>query len=255
MQKTVLSTEEKKQRKSEYARKAYLAAKLGIPLEKRVVFTKDERVLRARQAGRDFYQRNKEKIQEYRAEYLSANKVAIKIRRLELAAKNKEVEIERSRLYRLANKDRINAYRRENAEAIKAQRRAHYLRNKEEIIEKVKIWAAANKDKVSAAHRAWGDANREQVRLISSSKRARKKGATGKLTNGIAAKLMLLQKGQCACCRASLKKTGHHLDHINPLALGGAHDDSNVQLLCPPCNMSKHAKNPVDFMQSRGFLI
>ena len=40
-----------------------------------------------------------------------------------------------------------------------------------------------------------------------------------------------------------------------PLARGGKHEASNLQLLCPPCNMSKNAKHPIDFMQQRGFLL
>lgn len=45
------------------------------------------------------------------------------------------------------------------------------------------------------------------------------------------------------------------MDHIMPLALGGTNTDDNIQLLCPTCNRSKHAKHPVDFMQQRGFLL
>lgn len=36
---------------------------------------------------------------------------------------------------------------------------------------------------------------------------------------------------------------------------GGANDKSNIQLLCPHCNLSKGAKHPVDFMQERGMLL
>lgn len=40
-----------------------------------------------------------------------------------------------------------------------------------------------------------------------------------------------------------------------PLARGGTNQRTNLQLLCPPCNLSKSAKDPIDFMQSRGFLL
>ena len=43
--------------------------------------------------------------------------------------------------------------------------------------------------------------------------------------------------------------------HIIPLALGGANDDLNVQLLTPDCNQRKKAQHPVDYMQSQGFLL
>ncbi|MGL5935922.1 MAG: HNH endonuclease, partial [Cetobacterium sp.] len=36
---------------------------------------------------------------------------------------------------------------------------------------------------------------------------------------------------------------------------GGAHCDSNVQLLCPTCNLRKAAKDPVVFMQEMGRLL
>lgn len=68
-------------------------------------------------------------------------------------------------------------------------------------------------------------------------------------------KLLVLQRGRCACCRCDLRNEKYHLDHHMPLALGGAHDDRNMQLLCKTCNLSKHSKHPVDFMQSRGFLL
>jgi 5-methylcytosine-specific restriction endonuclease McrA len=55
-------------------------------------------------------------------------------------------------------------------------------------------------------------------------------------------------------CRACLK-AGYELDHIVPLASGGRTERTNLQLLCMPCNRSKGAKNPTDFMQQRGLLL
>jgi hypothetical protein len=40
-----------------------------------------------------------------------------------------------------------------------------------------------------------------------------------------------------------------------PLALGGRNDDNNVQLLTPLCNLSKGAKDPIDYMRIKGKLI
>ena len=76
----------------------------------------------------------------------------------------------------------------------------------------------------------------------------------GVLTNGLTAKLFVLQKGLCPCCAQPLGDN-YHLDHIMPLALGGSNTDDNIQLLRQRCNRQKHAKHPIDFMQSRGFLL
>lgn len=56
------------------------------------------------------------------------------------------------------------------------------------------------------------------------------------------------------CCGLPLGDN-YHIDHIMPLALGGSNTDDNIQLLRQRCNNQKCAKHPVDFMQSRGFLL
>lgn len=91
------------------------------------------------------------------------------------------------------------------------------------------------------------------ARSHSRARDARKLNQTGVVSTGITASLFLSQQGQCAFCLTPLG-TGFHLDHIVPLSRGGLHDDSNLQLLCPPCNMSKGARDPVEFAQAHGRL-
>lgn len=100
----------------------------------------------------------------------------------------------------------------------------------------------------------WRAANPSSGRIIQHNRRARQRANGGVLSKGLAEKLFKLQRGKCACCHVSLDD-GSHLDHVIPVALGGPNEDWNMQLLCPPCNMQKHAKHPIDFMRSRGFLI
>ena len=97
-------------------------------------------------------------------------------------------------------------------------------------------------------------ANPEARRKIDHNARAKRAAAPGKLSTGLTKKLLKLQKGLCACCREPLGKK-FHLDHILPIALGGTNTDDNIQLLRPVCNHRKHAKHPVDYMQSLGFLL
>ena len=61
--------------------------------------------------------------------------------------------------------------------------------------------------------------------------------------------------GKCPNCKAKLALTGHHLDHITPLSRGGLNVDGNVQLLCPPCNLTKAAKDPIEWAQQNGRLL
>jgi 5-methylcytosine-specific restriction endonuclease McrA len=65
--------------------------------------------------------------------------------------------------------------------------------------------------------------------------------------------LFARQRGKCVVCKRSIKKE-FHIDHIVPVSRGGDNYIQNIQLLCPSCNLSKHSKDSVCFMQSRGFL-
>jgi hypothetical protein len=115
-------------------------------------------------------------------------------------------------------------------------------------------WYAANRETRKLSQAAWAKANPEAQRMYNHNRRARKLANVGNLSKGLAKKLFKLQKGKCPCCQKPLGDD-YHLDHIVPLALGGSNTDDNIQLLRQQCNSQKHAKHPIDFMQSKGFLL
>lgn len=86
-------------------------------------------------------------------------------------------------------------------------------------------------------------------------RQSRKKASGGSFNHAQIEDLYRKQRGKCAVCREPVKLSKMQRDHIEPIALGGSSDITNIQLLCRPCNQSKHAKPPIDFMQSRGFLL
>lgn len=171
------------------------------------------------------------------------------------AAKHKEKRAERGRAYEAENAEKIKERRRLYRLANKEKQAAKYLENRAAIRSQQSAYYSANAEAIKAYVRNWAAENKPLIRIMSSTKRARKRNATGRVSPDIAERLMAHQKCKCICCRGSLKKLGFHLDHITPLSKGGAHEDGNLQLLCPDCNLRKHAKDPVEFMQSRGFLI
>ena len=159
---------------------------------------------------------------------------------------------------RAANQDRIKAtdaaYRAANPERIKASVAAWRAANPERKKATNDAWRAANSEKVKVNRDAWAKANPEALRIKNQNRRALRKENGGQLSKGLAKKLFALQKGKCPCCAQPLGDD-YHLDHIMPLALGGANEDWNMQLLRSTCNQNKHAKHPVEFMQKRGFLL
>ena len=52
---------------------------------------------------------------------------------------------------------------------------------------------------------------------------------------------------RCVYCAAQLDYAGATLDHVHPLAKGGAHDQGNLVSACPPCNRLKADMLPAEF--------
>ncbi|UPT53098.1 HNH endonuclease [Synechococcus phage Yong-M3-232] len=151
--------------------------------------------------------------------------------------------VEGRRRYREANKERINRnlrkWQAENAEEISRRRSARY---------------AERVDEMRARNRRNYEKNPELFKASARNRKARLRAAEGRHTAADIAAIYEAQKGRCAYCKASLKNA-RHVDHIVPLAKGGSNWPSNLQLLCPPCNMAKRDKDPVAFAQKRGFLL
>lgn len=116
-------------------------------------------------------------------------------------------------------------------------------------------WAKNNPERRRANNSRWEGRNQEKLRVKVQNYRARKRANGGRLSQGLADKLIVLQRGKCACGCAQPLGDDYHMDHRMPTALGGPNTDDNIQLLRAECNRKKGAKNPVEFMQERGFLI
>lgn len=212
---------------------------------------------------------NKEKVKAYQSAYHVANKDVVHAHRSAYRAANKEKEKASRAAYYASNTEKVKAssyawsaanpgkrkvyqavYRAANPEKAKASTAAYRAANRDKIRVRDAVYRSENRDK-SAEYRK---ANLDACRSNGRNRRARKRNAEGRHTAADIRNLMILQKSKCACCKTSIKD-GYHVDHIHSLANGGSNDKLNLQLLCASCNMSKSARHPIDFMQSRGFLL
>ena len=156
--------------------------------------------------------------------------------------------------WQLLNKAKVNAnsvkWRKNNLEKHRAA---------------VTKWAALNPEKRKAsskkrqlAHpersKEYKKTHPEIYRIAEHNRRAKKRENGGILSKGLSKKLFILQRGRCPCCGKQLENN-YQLDHKMPIALGGANEDWNMQLLRSICNKQKNAKHPIDFMQERGYLL
>lgn len=149
--------------------------------------------------------------------------------------------------YRISNPEKLKEsrarYRAANVDALKRRKQKYHMENAENIKASVMIWRSENPE----AHRA-----------NTQNRRARELKADGSHSKRDVQKLFVLQRNKCASCNSSLKKGSekiYHVDHIVALSKGGSNWPSNLQLLCPTCNLRKSAKDPLDWANENGKLL
>lgn len=162
--------------------------------------------------------------------------------------------LEKHREYNARSKDKLSSYYFNNKAEIQAKSIDYRLKNKDSIKKCKAENYAKNREAKIAATSKWRKENPEARRIMHQNRRAKKKANNGRLSRDLSKKLFSLQRGKCACCKLPLG-SNYHLDHRMPLALGGAHEDKNMQLLRAECNMKKHTTDPISFMQSKGYLL
>lgn len=168
-----------------------------------------------------------------------------------------------SKVYYQENRDierrKSARWREENPEKVRAQNKCWYERNRQSALSYSKQYRKDNPEKCKIARDLWAERNKERLsqlrRAASFRRRVREAMAEGTHTVDDIKRLLIEQRRHCAACNADLNKTGYHVDHIQPLARGGTNWPDNLQILCPPCNLSKGAKDPAEWAQSRGKLL
>lgn len=161
------------------------------------------------------------------------------------AARNKERKLEHKRTSRAADPDRA-----------RANNRRHYANHADRLREEARARTPEERVKRAKRQKAYRIANPEKIRQNNRA-RVHTQRAAGKVTKEVIDFLIKMQSGCCAVCKKHtvVAGKGFHLDHKNPLAKGGTNDRDNLQILCPLCNLAKNARDPIEFMQSCGYLI
>jgi len=146
------------------------------------------------------------------------------------------IKLQKSILYQ---KNKLN---KEFLDAQRIRAARYYIKNREKVLERQRIYDKINGDKKVI---------RNHVR------RAKQKGSFGNYTS-IDIKVMIEAQGyQCLYCKIELEMHGdnkYHIDHRMPLTLGGANDISNIQILCPKCNMRKGRTCPDVYEKRIGYV-
>lgn len=171
-----------------------------------------------------------------------------------------------SKQYAAANADQRKAYYQANRERFAARHREWYLQNCEKEKERVKRWNEANPERVAvhranedpekrrAASRRYYHRNKDKARVHVLNRISRKREAEGEHTFDEVWQMLEDQEHKCAYCEEPLFGV-FHVDHMQPLSRGGRNDWTNLAVTCPFCNLSKHAKTPLQFLEVLGHAI
>lgn len=129
------------------------------------------------------------------------------------------------------------------------------LRNPDMVRWLTAAWRSRNTIKIRDGKKKWVAANRSKVNSVNALRRALRKNAEGAFSHEDVVEILSLQRERCAYCPRRLTLRQCHRDHIVPLSRGGTNDRRNIQLTCSPCNLRKHAKDPLVFARECGKLI
>jgi 5-methylcytosine-specific restriction endonuclease McrA len=149
-------------------------------------------------------------------------------------------------------------WRSNNIDRVRSQKRAWAKRNPDKAAAAVRSWHDRHRDRVNKNIAVWSRNNPEAVLAGVHRRRARLRGLGGSYAAGDIRSIGTSQRWRCAGCKIQLDekvRRSYHVDHILPLALNGKNVRSNLQILCVSCNLSKGARHPVLWAQSRGFLL
>jgi hypothetical protein len=168
--------------------------------------------------------------------------------------------IEKSKEWRSGNKEksRLQAakWRTNNPEKYKEIKAKCYSKHRESHIERTKAWRTSNPDKQSLSSKNWRKNNHEKFisilkewrknnpskqRTYDAARRAEKKKGNKELNQN--QKLIILcfyEQSQRLEKKLGIK---FHVDHIIPLARGGKHEPTHLQVMPATLNVQKHARS------------
>lgn len=162
---------------------------------------------------------------------------------------------EYARIYRQENHQRVLEWKRadwfkhheKNLRRLADRRPQHKKRHRETA----NSWYEDNRALTIKRARQWAKDNPEQNKLLCRVKEARRRArirdSKGNHTRLDIERQLNGQKHRCWWCNRSLKKINWHVDHREPIALGGSNGPENIVIACAPCNSSKNAKTPQEW--------
>lgn len=147
---------------------------------------------------------------------------------------------------------RDRAYRAQNAARTRTVKQAWHARNSKKRRRQNAEWHRRNPAKAAARCAAWALAAKrpDRQKVYRARRRARKLEARLGCRRSYRAFVLFVRTAariRCYWCARPVAKAQRRIDHIIPLAKGGADAVENLCVACVRCNTSKGAKLPYEF--------
>lgn len=142
-----------------------------------------------------------------------------------------EATKEYNKLYRQKHADRLKIY---NADREKTEKRKEQCRK----------WRQKNSAKIMARVTAWQKNNPTRVKMLARDKEGRRRARLKNRPFERVDPMLVYQieLGICGLCGCPVGVDEFELDHIVPIAKGGAHLYSNLHIAHKKCNLAKSAR-------------
>ena len=231
-----------------------------------------------RKKDRERNKKHRKRNNTWAKEYREKNKAILAEKRKIRYIENLELFKERGRkqyqLHKEDNKERQREYNKTHKKEIAERDKKYRAENKEPIGKRQKKYRAENKETIDKAQREYRADNRKELSEYQKKYRKTEKGKAALKKGG--QKHRALKRGAtvedfssievfkrdayiCQSCKKKTRpdyKPTHplypHLDHIQPLSLGGNHSRKNTQCLCSHCNLTKNNSGKGDQLRLFG---
>jgi len=182
------------------------------------------------------------KAAEYTARYRAKHPDRVAASKAKAKAEHPEREAQYQARYRSKNHEKTKAAMARWAAANKERRREYMAKR-----------YAENREQSLAARAEWGKQNPGQVLANALLCRARKKAVAigDHVAVAVFAEIVSTEPTMfCFYCERPLPKNERQVDHVTPLARGGAHQVENLVCACRKCNRAKGQKEVEVFFRS-----
>lgn len=188
-----------------------------------------------RQKANDYYRKNKARVLERDRQWRINNPEKQREKKKRDYQAHRDHYLRKSHEWRLANPDR----KRES-------NHRWYMKNRDHVHELSRKWRATNLARKRFMDRQWFERNRQKVYNQSRTHEHRRRAIfkTQHYQWGDWIAMCNWFGGVCLHCGSADPLT---IDHVIPLAWGGANLIENLQPLCKFCNISKNAHHATDY--------